>query len=461
VANNPDGSYSTRDLWQEHPTDPLKWKYVGRLDDTITLSNGEKATPIGLENSVRDSPYVEQVVCVGAQQPTLGLLVIPSERATGMSRAEIIPRIWPSVEAGNARVPAYAQISAEMINFLPIGTPYPSTDKGTVIRPAFYRTFQAQIEAMYAKYEEQNASEGLSLSEEELRAYVRNAITKALKLEAATALTDDTDFFSFGLDSLGSMQVQSSIRRELNTGKEVGQNVVFEKPTVRKLAGHLYHLRTGEVDKNNEQSQIEVMKGLVEKYSHFEQHVPGNSKKQGDYIVSSPPHYEMRCRKTNHFQDCNWRNRLARRTRGIPTHHKAHHAKGLLPCPSQGSIQRPRAYDPISKAPAGTERPIGDPSLQDRRSSHRLQRPAPRPYRRCLRRAPRQHQHGHSLRLASELQHGRQLLRERTHQGFAQPHDAMPEVPSRKSCLVQFLLEYFIRGEYPWRPDHPRDAAGI
>ncbi|KAG0636925.1 hypothetical protein HOY80DRAFT_312084 [Tuber brumale] len=285
-TNNPDGSYSTRDLWQQHPTDPLKWKHVGRLDDTIVLSNGEKASPVNLEGSVRDSPYVDEVVCVGAQQPTLGLLVIPSERAIGMSRAELIQKIWPSVEAGNVRMPAYAQISAEMIGFLPIGTPYPETDKGTVIRLAFHRTFRVQIESMYARYEENNASEGISLSEEELRAYVRNAITKALKLEDAIALTDDTDFFSLGLDSLRSMQVQGSIRRELKTGKQIGQNVVFEKPTVRKLAGHLYRLRTGEVEKGeDEQSQIEIMKGLVEKYSHFEQHVPGNSDKQGDYII--------------------------------------------------------------------------------------------------------------------------------------------------------------------------------
>ena len=103
-SNNPDRSYSTQDLWQQHPTDALKSKYVGRLDDTIALLNTEKATPISLESSVRDSPYVHQVVCVGAQWPTLGLLVIPSERATGMPHAEIILRIWPSVEAWNAGI---------------------------------------------------------------------------------------------------------------------------------------------------------------------------------------------------------------------------------------------------------------------------------------------------------------------------------------------------------------------
>ncbi|RPA99529.1 acetyl-CoA synthetase-like protein [Choiromyces venosus 120613-1] len=286
LANNPDGSYSTRDLWQQHPIDPLKWKHVGRLDDTIVLSNGENATPVALEGSVRDSPYVDQVVCVGAQQPALGLLVIPSERTMGMSRAEIIRKMWPCIEAGNARMPAYAKISADMIGFLPIGTPYPATDKGTAIRPAFYRTFRVQIESMYAKYEGHNVSDGLSLSEEELRAYIRKAITSALKLDDPSALTDDTDFFSLGLDSLGAMQVQGSIIRELNTGRQIGQNVVFEQPTVRKLARYLYHLRTGEAEeKSDKQSEIEIMKGLVEKYSNFEQHVPGNSDKEGDYII--------------------------------------------------------------------------------------------------------------------------------------------------------------------------------
>ena len=169
----------------------------------------------------------------------------------------------------------------------------------------------------------------------------------------------------------------------------------------------------------------------------------------------------MKCRKANHSQDRNWRNRLARCTRGLPTRHKAHHAKGLLPRPCQGPIQRSRAHDPISKAPAGTQRPIGGLPLQDRCSALRLQRPAPRPHRRCLRRAPRQRQYRHPLRLAGELQHGRQLLRERAHQGLAQPHDAMPEVPSRKPCLVQFLLECFICDEHPWCGYYSRDVAGV
>ena len=74
-----------------------------------------------------------------------------------------------------------------------------------MISPVFYKAFQVQIKAMYVKYEEQNAFKGLSLSEEELRAYVHNTITETLKLEDATAFTDDAGFFSIGLNSLRSI----------------------------------------------------------------------------------------------------------------------------------------------------------------------------------------------------------------------------------------------------------------
>ncbi len=46
-------------------------------------------------------------------------------------------------------MPGYAQLSLDMVEVLPIGTEYPRTDKGTVIRAAFYRKFQAQTEKVY------------------------------------------------------------------------------------------------------------------------------------------------------------------------------------------------------------------------------------------------------------------------------------------------------------------------
>ena len=44
VNTNIDGvdAYATNDLLEPHPTRPGLWRYYGRLDDQINLSNGEK-----------------------------------------------------------------------------------------------------------------------------------------------------------------------------------------------------------------------------------------------------------------------------------------------------------------------------------------------------------------------------------------------------------------------------------
>ena len=36
----------TKDLFRQHPTKPLLWRYSGRRDDTIVISNGEKVKPV-------------------------------------------------------------------------------------------------------------------------------------------------------------------------------------------------------------------------------------------------------------------------------------------------------------------------------------------------------------------------------------------------------------------------------
>lgn len=289
LSNRPDGSYETHDLFERHPTDPAKWKYYGRLDDTLVLSNGEKANPTTLELHVKENPHVREVVVCGAQRAHLGMLIIPSGKAAGMSRDEIVENIWTSIQQGNEVMPAYAKISKEMIAVLPVDQDFPRTDKGTVIRAAFYAKFADQIEKLYQDFENQNSQDGLELSEEETKEFIKKELINVLMLDDPSQLQDDTDFFSLGLDSLGAMQIQGKIVRELKTGGRVSQNIVFEQPTLAKLAGHLYRQRIGEKDVVD--SQVDLMKSLIEKYSNFPQHVPGKSNPDGDYIVRTPHFY--------------------------------------------------------------------------------------------------------------------------------------------------------------------------
>ena len=55
-TDNPPNAFRTADLFTHHP-DPAKsnfYKYLSRLDDRITLVNGEKVLPISIEGRIRE-----------------------------------------------------------------------------------------------------------------------------------------------------------------------------------------------------------------------------------------------------------------------------------------------------------------------------------------------------------------------------------------------------------------------
>ena len=54
---------------------------VGRLKETIVLSNGENVEPVPIEEACLESPYIDQIMLVGQDQSSIGALVVPSEEA--------------------------------------------------------------------------------------------------------------------------------------------------------------------------------------------------------------------------------------------------------------------------------------------------------------------------------------------------------------------------------------------
>lgn len=54
---------------------------VGRLKETIVLSNGENVEPIPIEEACLESPYIDQIMLVGQDEASIGALVVPSEAA--------------------------------------------------------------------------------------------------------------------------------------------------------------------------------------------------------------------------------------------------------------------------------------------------------------------------------------------------------------------------------------------
>ena len=78
------------------------------------------------------------------------------------------------------------------------------------------------------------------------------------------------------------------ILKDLDLGsnsRKLGQNVIFDKANVARLARYLYALRMDVITQEDDEGEIEEMKELIKKYSTFIKHVPGASSVPGGQVV--------------------------------------------------------------------------------------------------------------------------------------------------------------------------------
>ncbi|KAM0449161.1 hypothetical protein ACHAO4_007823 [Trichoderma viride] len=259
-SSRPDGAYATKDLFEPHPSIPRAWKYIARLDDTIVLVNGEKFNPVEMEGKIRSDKNVTEAVVFGAGRAHLGILLVPAAGLANRTDEEILDIIWPIVEFANKSADAFARISRDMIRVLPHDCAYPRTDKGSIIRQAFYRKFKAEIEETY-DLAESSSEELVQFDLPELQQFIRDLLQRTL--ETPTPVQDDEDFFSLGLDSLQAIQMRSEILKKVDIGgNKLGQQIVFEQPSISKLGSFLLSLRIGN-DGNEKMSIEQQMENLV------------------------------------------------------------------------------------------------------------------------------------------------------------------------------------------------------
>lgn len=460
-ATRPDGSYDTKDLFRPHPTDPKKWKYVSRKDDTIVLVNGEKANPVPLEEAVKQHPDVQMAVGFGTQRDFLGMIVIPELHAASVPKQEMVERIWPRLEGANKIVPAYARISKAAVIVKDAGMPFPLTEKTTLKRAAFIQQFAGDIDAFYARMAgggvEQH-QQPWDRSEAGMRDLVRRTVRETLQLQDASELTDDADFFLLGMDSLQATQVRNVLAKELSVGAdELPQNVAFDNPSVTRMAQFLVQMKQGAATSS---SQEEVAMGLVKKYSQF----PAINRKQTtrrpekEVVVSA--HHSSRPRKrqvkSSRQAGPHRRNRIPRRPH--PQHAAAppQRPARLLPRARRQPQCRPRPHlrRPQERPPPGP--PLARPEGEDRRPRRRPQPGALRPAAGRLRRDGGRRHHRRPQRLDRQLQHGPLQLRAALHRRHAPPAQPVPALVLRPAAHLRLRLDHRHRRAQPGGPG-PRD----
>lgn len=280
-SDNPPNSFRSRDLFAPHPTRPNLWKYLSRLDDRLTLVNGEKVLPLPIEGRIRQDHLVQEAAVFGIGRSVPGVIVIRSPDAKNMSDDEFFQAVWPSVEDANSRAETFSRVPKELVILVAADTEYPKTDKGTFIRAKIYDQFKDEIEKVYSDFENGQVGD-LALAVPELEQWLLKEFGKELGIN----LELGTDFYQAGIDSLQSTRMWSSIKKQIDLGgnhASLSRNVLYETANIRNLAQHLYSTRMGESEARED--EVAVMKELISKYSNFNQHVPCEASSDGKDVV--------------------------------------------------------------------------------------------------------------------------------------------------------------------------------
>lgn len=77
-SDNPPKSFHSKDIFVKHPKLDA-WKHIGRLDDRLTLINGEKVLPVPMEGRIRQDPLTRECCTFGTGRPVPSILVFRAE----------------------------------------------------------------------------------------------------------------------------------------------------------------------------------------------------------------------------------------------------------------------------------------------------------------------------------------------------------------------------------------------
>ena len=242
--NAPDAKeWPTRDLFIPHPSKPNLWRFHGRKDDTIVLSNSEKFFPVPIEIMVSGHPLVSGALVVGQGRFQAALLIEPKPDAP--DETSLIDQIWPLVEKANLLVPGQGRITRSKIFVAAVDKPFPRAAKGTIIRKLTEQAYESEIDALYTDSIVNHHSMSLPVLEttsdpSAVENFVRSVVLLAFA-NLAPASNDD-DMFVLGLDSLKTLEIVGLLKVALRSRKEpselrcLSSRTIYTQPTIKQLA---------------------------------------------------------------------------------------------------------------------------------------------------------------------------------------------------------------------------------
>ncbi|KAH0578600.1 hypothetical protein H2248_003740 [Termitomyces sp. 'cryptogamus'] len=254
VLNNlPDvEGFATADIFKPHPTKEGLWKIVGRADDVIVHSSGEKTIPGPMEVIIMSNPRIGGAIIFGREHTQAGVLIelAPEVEIDFTDEAQLTfvrNELWPTIDEANNVAPAFSKIFKEMILFASREKPLPRADKGTVMRKAALKLYNPEISALYNNVEANIAGNSCPQSWDivDVQSWI---LEQAIELTSKDGISLDTDLFDQGFDSLSATVLRLRISHAMRSSEDsllvqasqkVDQNLVYNMPTIKKLATYV------------------------------------------------------------------------------------------------------------------------------------------------------------------------------------------------------------------------------
>ena len=221
-SDDPPKSFHSKDIFVKHPVMDA-WKYIGRLDDRLTLINGEKVLPVPMEGQIRQDPLIRECCVFGTGKPVPGILVFRNDGSRDMSDKQFVDAIWPTVQSANAKAESFSQISTQTIVPFSADVDYPKTDKESIKRSQIYRIFASDIDSVYEKLEHTETGT-LHLDIPSMEEWIIKTFRRSLGVQISGP---QDDFFAAGVNSLQAIQVSIRFIRSFPPGLEYGRKVTF------------------------------------------------------------------------------------------------------------------------------------------------------------------------------------------------------------------------------------------
>lgn len=264
--------YSTKDLYRPHPTLPNHWTYVGRADDIIVFSTGEKLNPTTIEGAVIGHPGVLGAQVVGSRQFHAALLIEPAQHpANEQEKQRFLDQVWPVIEKVNEETVAHGRILRDYVFVSDPARPFPRAGKGTIQRAMAVKLYADDIRRIFESSSEANGvpAAGVELdfgSETSLADGIQDLVQRTLKLRA---LGVDDDFFTVGVDSLQVLQLARVLSASVK--ETIEARSIYRYPTIAKLSSFINSLAgsssNGTTVTSTEANSLALCSAFVEKYT--------------------------------------------------------------------------------------------------------------------------------------------------------------------------------------------------